>query len=213
MTSYSRIERAALCDLLDEVGPDAPTLCAGWTTRDLAAHLFVRERRPLAAPGVIVEPLSRLVERRMSAIQQRYEYRELVETLRRGVPIWSPIRLVEEQLNLLEYFVHHEDVRRARPEWEPRELDAGQENALWSRLAAMLRLKPSKSGGRGILLQRADTGDVLRLRAGTPAVTVVGPPSELVLYAYGRKAVARVDKRGDPDPGAVGGAGETTPGA
>ena len=32
--SYSREERRALCALLDETGPDAPTLCEGWTTGD-----------------------------------------------------------------------------------------------------------------------------------------------------------------------------------
>ena len=50
--SYSREERLALCALLDETGPDAPTLCEGWTTGDLAAHLVLRERRPDAAAGV-----------------------------------------------------------------------------------------------------------------------------------------------------------------
>lgn len=200
MTSYSRAERAALCDLFDELGPQAPTLCAGWATRDLAAHLFVRERRPLAAPGILLEPLAKLVEQSMAAAQERYEYGELVETLRAGAPRWSPFRYLDDQLNLLEYFVHHEDVRRARPGWEPRELGTGEQDALWGRLAGMLRLKASK-GPVGLLLQRADTGSVLRLRAGQPAVTMVGPPGELVLFAYGRKDVARVDRHGDPDVG------------
>ena len=43
MTSSSRPlaerERAALADLLEELGPDAPTCCEGWTTAHLAAHL------------------------------------------------------------------------------------------------------------------------------------------------------------------------------
>ena len=34
--------------------PDAPTLCEGWKTRDLAAHLVVRERRPDATLGIAV---------------------------------------------------------------------------------------------------------------------------------------------------------------
>ncbi len=54
--SYSREERRALCALLDETGPDAPTLCEGWTTGDLAAHLVLRERRPDAAAGVAGRP-------------------------------------------------------------------------------------------------------------------------------------------------------------
>ena len=50
-TRHARAERASLCDLLAEVGPDAPTLCEGWTTALLAAHLVVRERRPDGGPG------------------------------------------------------------------------------------------------------------------------------------------------------------------
>jgi len=47
-------ERQALCDRFDEVGPDEPTLSGEWTTRDLAAHLIVRERRPDAAGGILI---------------------------------------------------------------------------------------------------------------------------------------------------------------
>ena len=46
-------ERAELCDLFDELGPSAPTLCEGWATEDLAAHLVVRERDPRSMPGII----------------------------------------------------------------------------------------------------------------------------------------------------------------
>jgi len=195
---YSRAERTALCDLLDDLGPAAPTLCAGWTTRDLATHLFIRERRPLAAPGILLAPLSALVEHSMSAAQQRYDYATLVAAVRGGPPIWSALRYADEQLNLLEYFVHHEDVRRARSGWERREIASGQQDALWARLRAMLRLKASK-GPAGIRIQRADSGDMLRVAAGQPAITMVGTPDELVLYAFGRAAVARVGKRAGPD--------------
>lgn len=201
MTSYSRSERAALCDLFDSLGPEAPTLCDGWTTRDLAAHLFVRERRPLAAPGIALEPLAQLVDRSMTSAQERYDFPQLVDKLRGGAPIWSPFRHLDDQLNTLEYFVHHEDVRRAQPDWEPRTLSQEEQDTLWGRLTAMMRLKASKAspGKLGLLLQRDDTGDVLRLRRGEPAITLVGPPGELVLYTYGRKAVARVAKHGEPD--------------
>ena len=49
--SIAQSERQALCSLLEDRGPLAPTLCEGWTTADLAAHLYVRERKPLAAPA------------------------------------------------------------------------------------------------------------------------------------------------------------------
>ncbi len=58
--SVARAERAALADLMLEVGPDSPTLCGDWTTRDLAAHLVLRERRPEAA-GLVVPALRRLL--------------------------------------------------------------------------------------------------------------------------------------------------------
>ena len=54
VTSLARTERAALADLLAQLGPDEPTLCGDWTTRDLAAHLAIRERRPDALPGVAI---------------------------------------------------------------------------------------------------------------------------------------------------------------
>ncbi|MGB9377607.1 MAG: TIGR03085 family metal-binding protein [Mycobacteriales bacterium] len=200
MTSYSRAERIALCDLFDESGPEAPTLCTGWTTRDLAAHLFVRERRPLAAPGILLEPLSQIVEQSMDAAQDKHGYPQLIAKLRGGAPYWSPFRLLDSQLNLLEYFVHHEDVRRAQPGWTPRELPMAEQDELWSRLKGMVRLRTTK-GAVGILLQRADTGDVLRIRTGNGDVTMVGPVGELVMYAFGRKDVARIDKHPDPQAG------------
>jgi uncharacterized protein (TIGR03083 family) len=42
MATLAQEERNELCDLMLETGPDAPTLCEGWTTRDLAAHLVIR---------------------------------------------------------------------------------------------------------------------------------------------------------------------------
>ena len=43
-------------------------------------------------------------------------YDKLVRLVRTGPPIWSYFRLpwVDGQLNTLEYYVHHEDVRRGR---------------------------------------------------------------------------------------------------
>ena len=51
--SLAQQERATICDLFAELGPEAPTLCEGWTTADLAAHLVVREHRPDSGPGIV----------------------------------------------------------------------------------------------------------------------------------------------------------------
>ena len=84
LVTFARSERAALCDLFDKVGPDAPTLCEGWDTHDLAAHLWIRETDPVGASGIVAKPLSSLYERRMAEIKQRWEYAELVDRVRRG---------------------------------------------------------------------------------------------------------------------------------
>ena len=125
--SYSRDERLALAALLEETGPGAPTLCAGWQTGDLAAHLVLRERRPDAAAGVFGGPLAGHTARVQRRLSKRMTYAQLVQAFRNGPPRLSPLALpgLDERANTVEYFVHYEDVRRARPGWEPRDVDPG----------------------------------------------------------------------------------------
>ncbi|MQA83488.1 MAG: TIGR03085 family protein [Streptosporangiales bacterium] len=195
--SYSRSERAALCALLTEAGPDAPTLCEGWTTHDLAAHLVSRETRPDAGPGLLINVLSPHTEKIRRELMRRHSYPELVDMIRKGPPRWSLFGIgpVGELANTIEYFVHHEDVRRAAEGWQPRTLDPGMEQVLWRRLRA----------GAKLLLRRAPVGTVLRLpngatvvgRARDPWVTVTGSASELTLFVFGRQRASRVETDGD----------------
>src|SRR6185437_21116 len=134
--SYSRDERRALCALLDKTGPDAPTLCEGWTTGDLAAHLVLREHRPDAAAGVVGGPLAGYTARVQQRLRNRFPFPDLVRIIRSGPPTLSVMALpgMDERVNAVECFVHHEDVRRATPGWEPRELGSGESDMLWHRL-------------------------------------------------------------------------------
>jgi len=191
--SYSREERLALCALLDETGPDAPTLCEGWTTGDLAAHLVLRERRPDAAAGVAGGPLAGYTARVQQRLKQRIPFPDLVRIIRSGPPRLSVMALpgMDERVNAVEFFVHHEDVRRGADGWEPRALGSGESDMLWDRLRMarfMLRKAPV-----GVELAR-DGGAPYRITAknATPAVTVVGSPAELTLWVMGRRAAARV---------------------
>ena len=194
-------ERAALCDLFTEVGPDAPTLCAGWRTRDLAAHLVLRERRPDAAAGILLSPLAGHTKR----VQDGYAARpwsELVGLIRSGPPRYWPtaIGAVDDAINTAEFFVHHEDVRRATPGWQPRPPDERRDRALWTALARSARL----------LLRRSPVGLVLRSGArevtakrGPNTVIISGEPAELLLFASGRDE-ARLEFDGEqPSIGAV----------
>jgi uncharacterized protein (TIGR03085 family) len=195
--SFASSERAALCDLFDELGPDAPTLCEGWDTRDLAAHLHLRETSLLAA-GIVLPPVAGMLERRQKEMAGG-DWPTLVARIRRP-PFWSPSAVppIDSRMNLAEYYVHHEDVRRARDGWEPRTLTPGQERALWSVLTAMARTH-YRSSPVGVVLRREPDGAETTAKPGIPAVVVVGPPSELVMYSFGRTRHARVRLEGPDD--------------
>jgi uncharacterized protein (TIGR03085 family) len=195
--SLARRERADLCDLALVLGEDAPTLCGGWDAKDLVTHLLVRERRPIGASGILVGALSGLTDRSM-ARYRRQDFGVLVEKLRS--PGLSPYALpaVDKAANTLEYLVHLEDLRRAQPGWQPRELDPADLDELWenlSRGAAFL--------GRSLpvptVFRRSDSGAEATMRKGHDPVTVTGPVVELVLFLFGRTAVLDLDLTGPDD--------------
>ncbi|GGB33267.1 TIGR03085 family protein [Flexivirga endophytica] len=195
MPNFARAERAALCDVFAEVGPDAPTLCGDWTTRDLAAHLVVREGRPDAAAGMFLPLLSG----RLESVQRKIAeapWEELVEKVRSGPPRLGPFGLpgVDEKANLSEFFIHHEDVLRAGDHPDARrEVPADEQAALWKILPRIgrLTLRDSRTGvvadcpghgRRSLRGPRDERGNVV----------LTGAPSEVLLYIFGRDAVTDV---------------------
>lgn len=200
--TYARDERLALCALLDKLGPDAPTLCEGWSTGDLAAHLVLREHRPDAAVGILGGPLARYTSRAQHKLAAKIPFAKLVDTIRSGPPRLSLFGIpgIDAKANFAEYFVHHEDIRRAQPGWEPRDLAEGLTDAVWSQLSQgrlMLRKVPV-----GIEFARDDTQKDdqravrMTVRPRTPVVTVIGPPAELLMWTFGRTAAAGIKLQG-----------------
>lgn len=188
--SFARSERLALADLALTLGADAPTLCSGWTVRDLVVHLLVRERRPLAAPGILVPALSGLIDRASTALERR-PFEELVAQLRTPpLPMRGP---VERLMNTIEFFVHHEDVRRAQPGWTPRTLSATDEAQLWKPLSFMGRglVRPA---GVPVVVTSGSRRAVLR--GGDDPVVLSGPVGETVLFLFGRSAVTGLSFNG-----------------
>ncbi|MGW1588969.1 TIGR03085 family metal-binding protein [Streptomyces sp. NPDC002386] len=196
MSTFAKRERLLLADLLETVGPDAPTLCEGWRTRDLAAHVVVRERRPDAAGGALIKPLASRLEKVLAEYAAK-PFEELIQLIRTGPPRFSPFQLkqVDEAANTVEFYVHTEDVRRAQPEWSPRELDTVFQDALWSRLERTARLL-GRGVPTGLVLRRPD-GQTAVAHRGVPVVTVTGEPSELLMFAFGRQSEAKVELDGD----------------
>lgn len=201
--TYARDERLALCAALDKAGPDAPTLCTGWQTADLAAHLVLRERRPDAALGILGGPLAGYSERVRRGLAAGTAFPDLVQAIRSGPPRLSFFAIpgADERTNFAEFLVHHEDVRRAQPGWEPRELEHSLTDHIWhelSRARMLLRKIPV-----GIEFAREDApepGDQhtvrMMVRPRTPVVTVIGAPAELMMWTFGRTGAAQVRLEG-----------------
>jgi uncharacterized protein (TIGR03085 family) len=204
--------------LFRALGPDAPTLCEGWATRHLAAHLVVRERQPLGAVGILVRPLAHRHDEAIESTLARHSYDAIVDRVEAGPPPWwCP---VDRLVNLVEFVVHHEDARRGGSTWEPRppaEL-ATLDVAIWRFLRRAgrlyghrlpdvvmeLRIPPadgavgeaavgSVRGAGGVF-----AGPPITLGRRGPQVVAEGRPVELLLFLNGRQRAARVALDGPP---------------
>jgi uncharacterized protein (TIGR03085 family) len=189
-----------LVDLLRSLGPAADVLPAGWVTADLAAHLYVRERRPDAALGVVVPgPAAAYTSRVMASVLRVSGYDQVVDVLAAGPPM--PLRMIDEQLNLMEFFVHVEDVRRAQGSASAppaaRTLPVAMERALFARLRMLLRLSSLRVRGIQIDLVAAH-GERASFGSG-PVAQLRGPVGELALWVFDRKLVADVEVSGSSD--------------
>ena len=195
MTNFAVVERRHLAALLRRVGPDAPTLCEGWVTRDLAVHLIERDSRPDLIAGTALPKIPVLTKRAQEADAQLrgQDWAELVSKVEKPA-VYSPARLgpLDKRMNTAEFFVHHEDVRRAQETWHRRQLLQEEELDLWAALKLMGKplLRPEQDS---ILLVANGYGSVTGGKAKTSTVRIVrGTPSELLLWAFGRREQAEV---------------------
>ena len=185
-------ERETLCDLLVELGPDAPTLCEGWDTADLAAHLVVRERRPDSGPGLVWPPLAGYTDKVRRSVRDRTPWEKLVDTVRRGPPLL--LRPFDGPMNTVEYFIHVEDVRRGQAGWEPRPISRELADALWTRVA------PGGMAKKVAATVVVSSSGRPEKEAGTgPRLVLAGDPGELTMFGAGRQAAARVEITGDAE--------------
>jgi uncharacterized protein (TIGR03085 family) len=194
---FDAIEREQLCDLLDELGPGAPTLLVPWTTHDIAAQLVLREHDLLAAPGLVVHGAwGRFAERRRLAWRER-TFKDLVAMIRSGPPP-GLFRLtwVRRVANLNEFFVYHEDVRRGSG-YVPRKVPPAEDAALFHNVGWAPWYPSRRLRGAGLELAWVGTDKVITARRGQPTVRVQGLPGELLLFLFGREA-ADIEITGPP---------------
>ncbi|GAA4284606.1 TIGR03085 family metal-binding protein [Brevibacterium daeguense] len=200
MTNHARTERLALAALLRELGPDQPTLCEGWDTRDLAVHLVIRDRKPLASIGNIAPEVAGRIPALGRRAQQAEDelhalpWAQLVGLVAEGSPKWNPMAWgpIDRLMNTSELLVHHEDVRRAQLEWQPRELSWELHGECFRMLQAMI-LPFSLRAGRRYLLEAPGFGTVSAGPTARGTVRLHGSPVELLLYLFGREDHARVE--------------------
>ena len=193
-------ERLGLCDLLDEVGPSVPTLLEGWTAHDLAAHLVLREHDLVAGPCLVLPgPFQRFAEWRRARLAQSKDFAWLVARIRSGPPIgFFRIGWVRAFPNLNEFFVHHEDVRRANRHG-PRSLAPAMDAALWRNVRRASHYLSRRLRASGLVIEWAGTDQRVTVRPGEPTVRLSGAPGELLLYVFGRQAAAQVEVSGPPE--------------
>jgi uncharacterized protein (TIGR03085 family) len=185
--TYARTERQALCETARSLGPQAPTLCEGWDVKDLVCHLLVRESSLLGAVGIALRPLAGLTDREMARLRKQ-PFERLVERLRKNRLSFYALPPVDAAFNTLEYFVHHEDIRRAQRGWRRRNLPEDGPDVLWQALkaqgAALVRF-----AGVPVVARRTDTGETATLMPGSDPVELSGPVTEIVFYLFGRDQV------------------------
>ena len=191
-------ERLALCDLFEKLGPQAPTLLEGWTAKDLAAHLVLRERDLVAAPCLVLPgPFQQFAERRRRTLAQQNDFRWLVMRIRSGPPTgFFQISWVRSGPNLNEFFIHHEDLRRANGMAARDSLTAAMEAALWRNVRQGSRYLSRRLRGVGLEISWAGTAERMTIRDAQPSALLSGRPGELLLYVFGRQTAAQVEVRG-----------------
>jgi uncharacterized protein (TIGR03085 family) len=195
--AFDAQERRKLCDLFDQLGPSVATLLEGWTAHDLAAHLVVRERDLMAGPCLVLPgSFQRFADRRRVRLANRRDFAWLVARIRSGPPPgFFRIGWVRSFPSLNEFFVHHEDVRRANG-MDPRTLTPELEAVLWRNVRRGSRYLGRRLRDAGLEIEWAGTSERLRVRAGEPTAQLSGLPGELLLYVFGRQSAAHVDVTG-----------------
>ena len=193
----AQLERGRLCDLFLDVGPDHPTLCEGWTTADLAAHLVIRERRPDSAPGILIGgAVGRYSEKVRTKVRDGATWADLVARVRSGPP--APLRPLDGAINLSEYFIHLEDVRRGAGDHTPRPAEeiAEVEEALWAMQGKRTKFLTRKLDDVDLSVALPD-GETKAVGGGSRGVTLKGRAGELTLFLSGRRDAAQVELTGD----------------
>lgn len=177
-------ERRDLADLLETLTPaqwDAPSLCEGWTVRDVAAHVVSYEELSAGqVAGRFVKARLRFGRANALGVQE-YAARgpEAIIALLRAHAVPRGITAgFGGRIGLTDATIHHQDIRR--PLGLPREIPDERLRAVLDFLPRA-RVLPSPGNMRGLHLVATDLG---WSRGNGPEVS--GPAEALIMALAGR---------------------------
>jgi len=201
--AFHPIDRAHLVDALEAAGPDAPTLCEGWLSRHLAAHVVLRESAPLVSAGTVVPALAPHGERVLESLAEESKdeagWADLLARVAAGPRAVHPIAWAGDKANLVELVVHTEDVRRGAGPAEPLERSAEHLDAVFDQLRVAARFRYRRSGvGVVLVVPGGRRARVRPPRGDAGTVVLRGDVVDLLLHATGRVAASGVVVEGDP---------------
>jgi uncharacterized protein (TIGR03083 family) len=185
---WTRIERLGLADLLEGLDDDqwrSPSLCAGWTVHDLAAHLTLSTRTTL---GMVIREAIRargsfdrmelVISRERAA---RFDRHELVAQLRETAGSASRAPGAGPLDPLVDALVHGQDLARALGMVRPMPLEPAVAGLEHVRASAFYGARRRFRGAR-LVATDCDWS------AGEGPEEIRGPVAELLLVATGRTA-------------------------
>lgn len=191
--------RADLVAALRAARPTDPTLCEGWEARHLAAHVVLRERKPVQmalSMARSVDPTGSLADEANDA----EGYARLVDQVEEGPSRLSPLEWAPAA-NVVEFLVHAQDVRRGDglPTTQG-ELPEHLTTAVWRSVRPMATLRYRRSaarGGVGLVLVSPLARAVLA--RGERSAVLSGTPLELALWVSGRERASLATVEGPDD--------------
>ena len=201
--AFHPIDRAHLVDALEAVGPDAPTLCEGWSSRHLAAHVVLRERSPLEAARLGLPVLRGAGERALEELAESAAdeagWADLLAQVAEGPRRISPVAWGGDKANMAELVIHTEDVRRGSGPVGPLEREPEHLDAIFDqlRLAARLYYRATPVG-LVLVVPGGRRARVKGPRGDFGTVVLRGSVVELMLHASGRGAAAELEIEGHP---------------
>ena len=183
----SKSERQGLVETLKALGPDAPTLCEGWMTKHLLAHLIMRETEPVNASGILLKGRQKQTQNRLEELSTHFESN--LSKLKSGPPLWNPMRYLDKWVNALEMLIHHEDVLRAQPNWQRRKFTDSETKEL----DFLLKIAPRFLVRGAKVLPTLVVGDLPT----TGRIILRGDQVDLLLFLAGRQSASTVSIEGD----------------